>query len=94
MAKSITATSSGGATTGLLIYKMELVPDGGSVQIRLYTGTDQTGIERYRMLATENAEVRDFSPPLQIPGPVYLYFYSGTGAITFVTEEDLASIVT
>ncbi len=94
MAKSITATSSAGANTGVSIYKMELVPDGGSVQIRLYTGTDATGVERYRMLATENAEVRDFSPPLYIPGPVYLSFYSGTGAITFVTEEDIASLVT
>lgn len=89
MTHSKTVNDSGGAPTGLLIYKMELVPDGGSVQIRLYSGTDNTGIERYRMLATENAEVRDFSPPLHIPGPVYLYFYSGTGAITFVTEENL-----
>jgi len=93
MAKSITATSSGGVAIGVLIYKMELVPDGGSVQIRIYSGTDETGTERYRMYATENAEVRDFSPALHIPGPVYLYFYSGTGAITFVTEEDIASIV-
>ena len=94
MAKSITATSSGGVNTGVLIYKMELVPDGGSVQIRLYSGTDETGIERYRMLATEDSEVRDFSPPLHIPGPVYLYFYSGTGALSLVTEEDIVSLVT
>ena len=93
MTKSITATASAGIATGILLYKMELVPDGGSVQIRLYTGTDKTGIERYRMLASENAEQRNFSPPLHIPGPVYLYFYSGTGAITFVTEEDIASLV-
>ncbi len=94
MALSITATSSGGANTGIHIYKAELVPDGGSVEIRIYTGTDNTGIERYRMLAMEKAESRDFSPPLHIPGPVYLHFQSGTGAITFVTEEDIVSLVT
>ncbi len=93
MAYSVVATANGGAATGILVYKMELIPDGGSVEIRLYQGTDNTGTERYRMLATENSEVRDFSPPVRIPGPVYLYFQSGTGALNIVTEEDILSIV-
>lgn len=93
MACSVVATSNGGAATGVLVYKLELIPDGGSVEVRLYQGTDNTGTERYRLKATEDPEVRNFSPPVHIPGPVYLYFQSGTGALNIVTEEDLLSIV-
>lgn len=93
MALSVVATASGGASVGIHVYKVELVPDGGSVEIRIYTGTDNTGVERYRMKATEDPEVRDFSPALHIPGPVYLHFQSGTGAVNLVTEEDVLSMV-
>ncbi len=88
---SITATSSRGVNTGIHINRLDLAPDGGSVQIRLLTGTDSSGVERYRLNATENDEQRIFSPPLHIPGPVYLYFYSGAGALTLNTEEDLTT---
>ncbi len=83
-------TASAALTSGgLHIHKMELIPDGGSMEIRFLNGTDSTGTEKYRLKATEDPEERDFPGGLLIKGPVYFYIYNGAGALTLSTEEEI-----
>lgn len=84
--KSEVFTDSGAVTSGgILIKKLEVTPDGGSLEVRILVGTDTSGTEKYRIRANESSEFRDFGDGLQISGPIYAYFYEGDGSITILT---------
>ncbi len=76
------------STSSLHIHHLELVPDGGTLDLRILQGTDTDGTEKYRIVATENPEYRNFQG-VTFPGPVYFYFYDGDGSVSIVTEENI-----
>uniref|UniRef100_A0A6M3L8W2 Uncharacterized protein n=1 Tax=viral metagenome TaxID=1070528 RepID=A0A6M3L8W2_9ZZZZ len=81
-------TSSGAVSAGgITIDKLEVCPDGGSVDVRFIQGTDSSGTKKYRIKAQEKSEFRDFDEGLQIDGPVYLDFYQGAGAVTIMEKS-------
>ena len=87
MALTSTVVTSSAAWTGggVLLKAVELTPDGGSVEIRVLRGTDSSGTELYRLKAQERSEFRSFPEGLQLNGPLYVYFYSGAGALVAMT---------
>jgi hypothetical protein len=62
-----------------------VAPSGGRLDVRFYTGEDENGTELLRVVACERSEQRVFSEGLKLPGPVYLYFYEGDGAVVILT---------
>ena len=73
---------------GLHIHNVEVVPDGGSLEVRILKGTGTDGTEQFRIKATEDPENRDLRG-LEFPYPIYIYFYDGEGAFAITTEEKI-----
>lgn len=75
-------TISGSTPSGYLVKAIEVTPAGGCLEIRIYSGTDNTGTEIYRIRAMEKSEFRYFPEGVQLGGPTYLEFYEGEGGVT------------
>lgn len=71
--------------TGILMKAIEVTPDGGNLDIRIYKGTDTSGTEVYSIRAVEKSEFRYYPEGVQLTGMHYLQFYSGDGAVTIFT---------
>ncbi len=78
---AVVTSSAALSAGGVLLRAIELAPDGGDVEIRIYKGTDTSGTEVYRLRAQEKSEYREFKEGLQLDGPLYLYFQEGSGAL-------------
>ena len=79
---SLLTTASAASLTGILIKAIEVTPDGGNLDIRIYEGSDNSGTEVYRIRAVERSEFRYFPEGVQLTGIHYLQFYTGEGAVT------------
>lgn len=79
-------------STGVTICSVEVVPDGADLDVKIFGGTDNTGTLKYRILAREKGEFRDFANRggLQFTGPSYLEFYSGSGTVSITSETEIS----
>lgn len=82
MPQIVTSSMVVGTNSGYLLKGIEVTPAGGSFEVRILQGTDTTGNEKMRIRAMETSEYRYYPEGIQLDGPIYIYFYSGDGAIT------------
>jgi hypothetical protein len=78
----VSSSTAVGTNSGYLLKGIEVTPDGGSLEVRILQGTDSTGSEKMRIRAMEKSEYRYYPEGIQLNGPLYIYFYAGSGAVT------------